>query len=216
LSWLRAAADWYAVEDIGDQVTAECSASTNPGEQEEHAMLWISGNWQLLGTVAGKAVLMYATALVGLRLGERRTLAEWGIIDFVPAVAIGAIVGRTAIASTQSFLTGGVALVTLIAAHQLASRLRHHSVLGTLLEHRVRVLLAHGRVHHLQLRRCGLTENDLFAQLRQKGILQLKDIRYVLYEATGGLTIVHENDDPQADLLQAALHHALGLDRQQP
>jgi uncharacterized membrane protein YcaP (DUF421 family) len=179
-------------------------------------MLWISGHWQLLGTVAGKAVLMYATALIGLRLGERRVLAEWAIIDFVTAVAVGAIVGRTAIASTQSFLTGDAALVTLIAAHQLASRLRLNPVLSALLEHRVRVLIEHGRVHHQQLHYCGLTENDLFAQLRQKGILHLKGIRYVLYEATGGLTIVHENDDPEAALLQAGLHHALGLDRQQP
>jgi uncharacterized membrane protein YcaP (DUF421 family) len=188
----------------------------NPGEQEEHAMSWISGDWQLLGTVAGKAVLMYATALIGLRLGERRTLAEWGIIDFVTAVAIGAVVGRTAIAGTQSFLTGGVALLTLIAVHQLASRLRLNSVLSTLLEHPVRVLIEHGRVQHRQLRRCGMTENDLFAQLRQKGILHLKDIRYVLYEATGGLTIVHEDEDPEADLLQAGLHRAQGLDRRQP
>ncbi len=45
---------------------------------------------------------MYATALVGLRLGERRTLAQWSIIDFVTAVRIGAIVGRTAIAGSSS------------------------------------------------------------------------------------------------------------------
>ena len=40
---------------------------------------------------------MYATAVIGLRVGERRTLAQWAIIDFATAVAIGAIVGRTAI-----------------------------------------------------------------------------------------------------------------------
>lgn len=44
--------------------------------------------------------------------------------DFVTAVAIGAIVGRTAIASTQSFVTGGVASLTLIVVHRLASVLR--------------------------------------------------------------------------------------------
>ncbi|MDQ3826860.1 MAG: DUF421 domain-containing protein, partial [Actinomycetota bacterium] len=74
-------------------------------------MGWIIGSWPHLGIVAGKAVLMYGTALFGLRLGQRRTLAQWSLIDFVTAVAIGAIVGRTAIASTQSFVTGGAALL---------------------------------------------------------------------------------------------------------
>ncbi|MGH3429545.1 MAG: DUF421 domain-containing protein [Pseudonocardiaceae bacterium] len=178
-------------------------------------MSWISGAWPQLGIVAGKAVLMYSTALVGLRLGERRTLAEWAIIDFITAVAIGAIVGRTAIAGSQSFLTGAVALLTLIAVHRLASRLRFNPALSKLLEHRVRVLVEHGQVCHGQLRRCGLTENDLFAQLRQRGVLSLEVIRYVLYEATGGLTIVPEDADPEAELVQAGLEGAVGLDRRQ-
>lgn len=40
---------------------------------------WVVGQWSQLGVVAGKAALMYVTALVG----ERRTLPQWTIIDFV-------------------------------------------------------------------------------------------------------------------------------------
>lgn len=63
-------------------------------------MSWIVDHWEDLGTVVGKAVFMYVTAVVGLRLGERRILAPRTIIDFATAVAVGAIVGRTAIAHT--------------------------------------------------------------------------------------------------------------------
>lgn len=52
-------------------------------------MDWIVGNWPQLGIVAGKAALMFAVAVFGLRLGQRRTLAQWTIIDFVTAVAVG-------------------------------------------------------------------------------------------------------------------------------
>lgn len=179
-------------------------------------MSWISGNWPELGIVAAKAVLIYATALVGLRLGERRTLAQWSIIDFSTAVAIGAIVGRTAIASNQSFLTGAAALVTLIAVHRLATLLRFSPVFGKLLDHRVRVLVAHGQLRRGQLRRCGLTDNDLFAHLRQSGVRQLNDLRYVLYEAKGSLTIVREDAHPDTELIEAALKGSVGFHRQQP
>jgi uncharacterized membrane protein YcaP (DUF421 family) len=53
------------------------------------------GGTGLLAWVAVKAVLMFAVAVIGLRLGERRTLAQLGAFDFAVAVAIGAIISRT-------------------------------------------------------------------------------------------------------------------------
>jgi len=59
-----------------------------------------------------------------------------------------------------------------------------------LLDHRVRVLVLHGEVRRHQLRLCGLTDEDLWSQLRQRGVLDLSGIAYVLYEAKGTLSIV--------------------------
>jgi uncharacterized membrane protein YcaP (DUF421 family) len=58
------------------------------------------------------------------------------------------------------------------------------------------------------VRRCGLIENDLLASLRQQGVLHLDEIRYVLYEATGGLTIMHQDASPDTDVLNAGLQQA--------
>lgn len=171
----------------------------------------MDSRWQHLGAVVGKVALMYATAVIGLRLAERRTLAQWTIIDFVAAVAVGAIVGRTAIAGTQSFVTGAVALITLIAAHRLLSLLRLQPVVGKLFDHRVRVLVSHGQLDRSQLRTCGLTDQDLFAQLRERGVFDLGALRYVLYEAKGGTTVVPEDNaqgDREPPLVQAGLQAA--------
>jgi uncharacterized membrane protein YcaP (DUF421 family) len=112
--------------------------------------------------------------------GERRTLAQWTIIDFATAVAI---VGRTAIAGAQPYATGAVALLSLIAVHRLASLLRFRPVAGMLFDHRVRVLVDHGQLRRRQLRMCGLTDNDLYVQLRQRGVFDPTRLRYVIYEA---------------------------------
>jgi hypothetical protein len=50
-------------------------------------LLELVGETGGLGWVAVKAVLMFAVAVVGLRLGERRTLAQLGAFDFAVAVA---------------------------------------------------------------------------------------------------------------------------------
>jgi uncharacterized membrane protein YcaP (DUF421 family) len=52
------------------------------------------------------------------------------------------------------------------------------------------VLVANGEVRRRELRKCGLTDNDLFAHLREQGVFSLADLRYVLYEAKGALTVV--------------------------
>lgn len=168
-------------------------------------MDWIVGDWSHLGVVAGKAALMYVVAVLGLRLGERRTLTQWTIIDFVTAVAIGAIVGRTAVAAPQSFITGSAALLSLIAAHRLVSLLRFHPTLRKLFDHRIRVLVHDGTLRRGQLCRCGLTEDDVFAHLRQQGVGDLAELKYLLYEATGHLTIVRCDISSTAPIIRAAL-----------
>lgn len=174
-------------------------------------MHWLIGDWQDLGATAGKAGLMYVAALIGLRLGERRTLAQWTLIDFVTAVAVGAIVGRTAVASTESFVTGAAALAVLIALHRVASLLRFRPLLGKLVDHRIRVLVADGRVRRTQLWRCGITDEDLYAQLRQRGIFSLDGLRYVLYETKGAITIVPDQRSGDTPLVDTAIEHAAGF-----
>lgn len=173
-------------------------------------MSWLIGQASDVGLVAAKAALMYVTALLALRLGERRTLAQWTIIDFATAVAMGAVIGRTAIAGTQSYLTGAVAVVTLVVVHRLASGARFSELANKLMDHRVRVLVADGQVRSRELRRCGLTDNDLFAQLRQRGVFDLAGVRYVLYETKGSITVVPRDGGTDEPLVRAGVEAAAG------
>lgn len=185
-------------------------------------MSWLTGSWPDLAVVAAKAALMYGTALVALRLALRRTLAQWTIIDFAAAVAVGAIVGRTAVAHSQPYASGAVALLTIVAAHRLASLLRFQPLLGKLTDYRVRVLVVDGELRRGQLRRCGLTDNDLYAELRQRGIFDVGQVQYVLYEAKGGLTVLPRQTPPPVPLIAEGLRSAAGYtpgqsgDRQGP
>ncbi|SDY72135.1 Uncharacterized membrane protein YcaP, DUF421 family [Modestobacter sp. DSM 44400] len=173
-------------------------------------MSWLTSSWSELAVVAARAALMYGTALVALRLAQRRTLAQWTIIDFAAAVASGAIIGRTAVADSQSYATGAVALLTIVAAHRLASLLRFQPLLGKLIDYRVRVLVADGQVRRGQLRRCGLTDNDLYAELRQRGVFDVRQLQYVLYEGKGGLTVVPRQTPPPVPLVADGLRDSTG------
>jgi len=148
-----------------------------------------------LGWVALKAVLMFALAVIGFRLGERRTLAQLGAFDFAVAVAVGAIIGRTSTASTASFATGAVALVTLLVAHRAVSKLRRGGWLGRLVDSPPRVLVAHGQLNGDALARAGLTVGDAYALLREQGISRIDDVAYLLYETKGAVTLVRRGEN---------------------
>lgn len=173
-------------------------------------MSWLTGQSGDLWIVAAKSALMYGVALLGLRVGQRRTLSQWTAIDFAAAVAIGAIVGRTAVAAGESFVVGAVALATILAAHTVVMVARFDRRAAKLVDHRVRVLVDHGRLRHDQLRLCGLTENDVVSKLRQLGAHDLAELRYVLYETKGELTIVREDGGRDGELVRSGLEDAAG------
>jgi uncharacterized membrane protein YcaP (DUF421 family) len=175
-------------------------------------MSWLTGQTGDLWMVAAKAALIYGVAVLGLRLGQRRTLSQWTAIDFAAAVATGAIVGRTALASGQSFLVGAVALLTIVAAHTVVMVARFDRRAAKLVDHRVRVLVDHGRLRRDQLRICGLTENDVVSKLRQLGARDLGELRYVLYETKGELTVVREDGQPDGGLVRTGLRDAAGYE----
>lgn len=149
-----------------------------------------------LGWVAVKAVLLFAVAVIGLRVAERRTIAQLSAFDFAVAVAVGAIVGRGATASDTSFATSAVALVTLLAAHRVVAILRRHSRAVRLIDHPPRVLVAHGEIQGRELARAGLTAADVYAMLREKGVTDLGQVGYLLYEARGTVTVVGADREP--------------------
>src|SRR5258708_24914618 len=122
-----------------------------------------------LGWVAVKAVLLFAVAVIGLRLGERRTLAQLSAFDFAVAVAIGAIIGRGATAAGTPFATSAVALVTFLVAHRVVAILRRHSRIVRLIDHPPRVLVARGELQAGALARAGPTAAGGYAMLRGTG-----------------------------------------------
>lgn len=153
-------------------------------------MSYLIGGAGSFGWVALKAVLLYVTAIIGFRLGERRTLAEMSAFDFVAAVAVGAIIGRVPNASGTSYAAGAVTLVAILVAHKIVSRLRYFPGAAAVIDHPPEVLVLDGQIVSSALRRSALTDNDLYGILRQHGVTELNELRLVVFEQRGQVSIV--------------------------
>ena len=99
--------------------------------------------------------------------------------------------------------------VTFVAVHRAASLLRLSPLLGKVMDHRLRVLVADGKIRDRELKLCGLTENDLFGQLRQRGIFELDDLRFVFYETKGSISVVRRDAEAE-NLVDLAVRDSVG------
>ncbi|ASW55174.1 DUF421 domain-containing protein [Plantactinospora sp. KBS50] len=171
-------------------------------------MAWLLADPARLWQAALKAVLLFLAVLALLRITDRRTLAELAPFDFVAMVSVGAVLGRTATASDTGLLVGVVALVSLVAAHQLVARLRRRPVPRRMVDRPIQRLVDEGRVIAVALRRAGLVEADLYAALRQHGVARLAEVRYVFYETRGRFSVVGwsapTDEEPVASALAAS------------
>ena len=171
-------------------------------------MSHVFGSAGEMGWVALKALLLYLTAVIGFRVGHRRSLADMSAFDFVAAVAVGSIVGRVPNASDAGYLAGLATLVTVLVAHRIVAQVRQWLPLARLVDHPPTLLVADGRVLDAQLRRSGITRADLYGLLRQRGVHELDEVQYDIFEQRGQVSVVRRAD-PQvlarSDLMRDVL-----------
>lgn len=157
-------------------------------------LLELVDGWQPAVCAAIKALALFLTAATAFRFRLRRTIGEFTPFDWVTAVAVGAIVGRTATAADTSWLTGTAALLTLITAHDIVARLRFIPWIRRLVDPPVRVLIRDGQVDQRNLKRCQLTREDLDAVLRQHGHQTPDRVRLALFETKGAVSVITDTD----------------------
>lgn len=148
------------------------------------------GDWHSAVHAAIKAAALGVTAMIAFRLSTRRALAQFAPFDWVVAVAVGAIVGRTATASDASWLTGTAALLSLIAVHAAVTRLRLLPGMHRLIDPPLVVLIHEGRVEFGNLARAGISTYDLDAVLRQNGYQSATEVHLAILESRGTVSFL--------------------------
>lgn len=156
----------------------------------EHIVHALIGDLSGAADAAIKTSALFLTAAILFRFTERRTLAEFAPFDWIAAVAAGAIVGRAATATDTSWLSATVALICLLLAHAVLTRLRFVPGMRRFIDPPLKVLIRDGQVDRRNLRRCGLTSADLEAVLRQHGQDSVDGVHLAVFEAKGAISVL--------------------------
>lgn len=145
------------------------------------------------GLVLTTAALLWVVALV--RVVGLRSFSKMTAFDFVATIAMGSLLaaGATAV-SWQAFAQVLVAMVAVLAVQAFLALLRRRSdKLRDLIGNTPTLLMENGEFCEPALRLTRVAREDVLAKIRTANALNLADVRAVVLENTGDISVLHGN-----------------------
>jgi uncharacterized membrane protein YcaP (DUF421 family) len=162
---------------------------------------WLTASGGSLVRIVVSAVLIFAWLLLTVRLTGLRTFSKMASVDFAATVASGTLVATTITSPSVSVTQGAFALAVLFAIQAAFAVLRRRDRVAAVIENTPLVLMADGAILHDNLRRARVSTDDVNAKLREANVLRYADVRAVVLETTGDISVLHGDGPLDARLL---------------
>jgi uncharacterized membrane protein YcaP (DUF421 family) len=178
------------------------------GDTTMHDMFWMST--PVIEKIV-RAILIYISLMVGLRLAGKRELAQLNPFDLIILLLLSNTV-QNAIIGDDNTVTGGlVGAATLFIINYIFVRVSFHSPrLQRFLGGEPDVLMRHGHIIHHNLEREMITREELTAAAHRQGLSSLSEVEKCVLEPTGTLSFTQRkptDDDTRHQDLVKRLDH---------
>jgi Predicted membrane protein len=150
------------------------------------------------------AVALYLLLILYARLVGLRSFSKMSGFDFAITISIGSILTSVTLWQKPTLLEGAVALGVLFGLQFVVGNLRKRLPDVTRLVDNRPLLLTDGpEVLSDNLRRANMTDADLRAKLREANVPRLEQVRAIVMESTGDVSVLHA--PPEASPIDDAL-----------
>lgn len=133
--------------------------------------------------------LSYAAVILFARFAGLRSFTKLSGYDLAATIAIGSLLASAAIGAVPLW-SGLAAIAALFAAQAAISLLRRQGWGRALVDNRPILLMNGPEVLHENLADAGLIDADLAAQLRSAGATSREDVRAVILETSGDVSVI--------------------------
>ncbi|MGI9173790.1 MAG: DUF421 domain-containing protein [Rhodothermales bacterium] len=152
------------------------------------------------------AIGVYILVIALTRLAGLRSFSKMSSFDFVMTVAIGSIVASTVLLKDPPLFRAAFALAAVFGLQYGIAWLRERSSdFSSLVDNEPLLLMDGPNVLEENLKKARVTKDDLRAKLREANVLDLSQVRAVVLETTGDISVLHGEADGPAlnpDLLR--------------
>lgn len=142
-----------------------------------------------------RAAVAYLFILLLLRISGKREVGQLEASEFVTVLLISEAAQNSMTGGDESFLGGMWVVLVLVAMSSLISFLIYRSeFFQFIFEGAPRLIIHRGQLIRKNMRKERMSESELRALLRKKGIISLSEVHSAILEADGDLSIVKVED----------------------
>ena len=158
----------------------------------------------LLETAAGSFLIFIVIVLI-TRIVGLRSFAKFTAYDFAFTIAIGSIISST-LTSGTSIAHGSVAIGSLLLLTFIFSFLQKtFKKVSSLISNKPLLLMDGSEILDENLNYARIEKKQLIAKLREANVIDFRQVRAVVLESTGDISVLHTSDD-KAELQQELLN----------
>ncbi|MGB3150279.1 MAG: YetF domain-containing protein [Maribacter sp.] len=145
-------------------------------------------------------VLIYLYLLIVTRVAGKRTFAKMTSLDFAITIAMGSILADAVNKPEGNFIPAIVSVAILALLQLLFAKLLSNSKSLEKVATNTPILLMDGE-HMLEdnMRRALVSKSDLMGKLREANVLKLTQVKAVVFETTGDISVLHTNQNIAID-----------------
>ena len=149
-----------------------------------------SESW-FLSLIAGRTLVIFVILLVGFRLTGKRQVGGMNIFDLVLVLALGNAVQNAMTNGSGDLWVGVVSAGTLFLIDRaLGIVFTRRPLLEGRLAGSPVVIAQNGHLERGNMRREGITEDEVLTVIRSSGLAGLSDVKLAVLEDDGSLSVV--------------------------
>lgn len=162
------------------------------------------------GEILFRTVVIYVFTVALVRLLGKRGMRQLTPFELVIIIALGSAVGDPMFYADVPLLHGMAVIATIVFLQTGLEHLTTRSAtIERIMESDSSLVVLNGRLQWKEMRREETSRNELFEQLRERGVENLAQVRAALIEPSGNLSVFYYADHDGPDLGLSILPPAL-------
>lgn len=128
-----------------------------------------------------------------VRINGLRSFSKMTNFDFVMTVAVGSLLASASQTTNwTAFIQAMIAMAALFIVQSVTAKLRRKSdKIEAIMQNTPIILMRNGEVIDGALEETRVARSDLLAKLREANVLNLNEVRAVVLETTGDISVLH-------------------------
>ena len=153
---------------------------------------WLISDWKSISKILITTILLFSLLIVWVRISGLRSFAKMSSIDFASTIAIGSVLASTILSESPSLIQGGMTVAFILLFQNIFSMLTlKFDWFDNLVSNKPLLLMDGETILYKNLKATHLSEDDLMAKLREANIIEMSEVKAVIMETTGDISVLH-------------------------